>query len=122
MRRGIALALTMIFSWLLMAPLYSPDADASLPACCRRHGKHHCMMRMSEPPTGGPGLASVSEKCPYMPASTGAVYSAKFNPESSQQFFAEVVCHPAFAPQTQARFRLSFLRSHQKRGPPTLLV
>jgi hypothetical protein len=44
MRRTIALALTMIFSWMLIGPAFGPDADANLPPCCRRNGKHHCMM------------------------------------------------------------------------------
>jgi hypothetical protein len=33
--------------------------------------------------------------------------------------FAEVVTHPAFSPQTQAKYRISRARSHQKRGPPS---
>ena len=62
MRRTIALALMMAFSWTLIAPIFGPDADANLPPCCRRHGKHHCMMRMMERFGGNQtGFTSVRE-------------------------------------------------------------
>ena len=65
MRRAIAISLMMLFSWTLMAPLFVPDADASLPACCRRNGKHHCnMARMSGQADGQRGFTTVAEKCP----------------------------------------------------------
>jgi hypothetical protein len=123
MRRSIALSLLMIFSWMLIAPLLAPDAEAALPACCRRNGKHHCMMGGMEQ-TGGKdtGLTSVSAKCPCVPSSTAAVHAPTYKPEAGTQFYAEIVRHPACAPQTEARFRISFLRSHQRRGPPSPLA
>jgi hypothetical protein len=123
MRRTIALSLLMMFSWLLIAPFLAPDAEANLPACCRRHGKHHCMMNRMERLGGNQkGFSSVSEKCPCFPAGTCAVHSATFKPEAGERFYAEVVRHPACAPQTEALFRISFLRSHPKRGPPALFA
>jgi hypothetical protein len=123
MRRAVAHSLLMIFGWMLIAPLFAPDADAGLPACCRRNGKHHCIMsRMGQ--TGGneKGFTSVSEKCPCLPAITGAVHAAKYMPVSGQRFYAEVTFLPAYAPQTSPSFGISFLRGHQKRGPPSPLV
>lgn len=123
MRRSIALSLLMIFSWLLIAPLLCPDAEASLPACCRRNGKHRCMMQAMDRGEGGAtGFTSISEKCPCLLDSTGAIHSVKFEPRTAAQFYAELVFHPAYSPQTEARFRVSFLRSHQRRGPPFLLA
>jgi hypothetical protein len=123
MRRTIALALTMVFSLMLIAPIFGPDADANLPPCCRRNGKHHCMMRMMERLSGNQkGFTSVSEKCPCLPVSTCAAHSPTYKPEAGSQFYAEVVRHPSCAPQTEARYRISFLGSHQKRGPPAPLV
>lgn len=123
MRRTIALTLLMVFDWMLMAPLLAPDAEAALPACCRRNGKHHCMMRGMEQ-TGGKdtGFTSVSEKCPCVPPSTGAVHAPTYKPAAGAQFYADIVRHPACAAQTEARFRISFLRSHQRRGPPSPLA
>jgi len=109
----------MLFSWMLIAPLFAFDADANLPPCCRRNGKHHCMMRMMERCGGQQkGFTSVSEKCPCFPVSTCAGQSPIFKPEAEGQFYADVVRHPALAPQSEALCRISSLRSHQKRGPP----
>jgi hypothetical protein len=120
MRRMIALSLMMLFSWMLIAPLFASDANANLPACCRRNGNHHCMMRMMERRSGQQkGFTSVSEKCPCFPVSTCAVHSSIFKPEAGEQFYSDVVRHPAIAPQSEALNRISSLRSHQKRGPPT---
>jgi hypothetical protein len=123
MRRTIALSLLMIFSWMLSAPFFAPDAEASLPACCRRHGKHHCMMRMmGRIYSNQKGFTTVTEKCPYQTASTNAAHSPTPAPEAGKHFYAEVVRHPACAPQMVARFSISFHRAHQKRGPPTPLA
>lgn len=119
MRRVIAISLMMLFSWTLIAPLFALDADAKLPACCRRNGKHYCMMRMMERRAGQQrGFMSVSEKCSCFPVGICAAYSPVFKPEAEGQFYADVVRHPAIALQSVAIYRISSLGSHQKRGPP----
>ena len=123
MRRTIALALTVIFSWTLIAPILGPGAGANLPSCCRRNGKHHCMMRGMEPAAGDrKGFTSVSEKCPCPPAATFAVHSPVFKPEAGKRFCAQVVTYQARASRTEALRNISFLRSHPKRGPPSPLA
>jgi hypothetical protein len=123
MRRTVALALMMVFSWMLMAPLLAPDGEANLPVCCRRHGKHHCAMsRMGRLDGQSRGFTTVSEKCPCLPASTCAVQSSSWQPEDGKPFCGEVSVPAACAAQTEARPRISFLRSHQRRGPPTPLA
>jgi hypothetical protein len=123
MRRAIANSLLLIFSWMLFAPLVAQNSDASLPACCRKNGKHHCMMRGMQRLGGkGIGLASVSEKCPCPPDSTGAIHSAKFLPGAAGHFHSTVVCQAACVPQPTVSFRVSFLRGHPKRGPPAPLA
>lgn len=45
MRRWFASILLLLTALLPLQPLVaSAQADASLPACCRRNGAHHCMM------------------------------------------------------------------------------
>ena len=123
MRRVLSFSLVMLFGWMLIAPLLAPDAEANLPACCRRNGKHHCTMRMTMQRDGGrKGFTTVSEKCPCCPSSACAAHSATYKPESGRQFLAEGVRHPGVAAQTEALYRVSSLRSHQKRGPPTPLA
>jgi len=120
MRRAISLSLMLVFSWMLIAPFFAPDGEANLPPCCRRNGKHHCMMRMMRANTGQGGFTTVSEKCPRYPAGGAAAHSTVNQPEPSEQFYADIVRHPAIAPQTEALRRIALLRSHQKRGPPSL--
>jgi hypothetical protein len=52
MKRTIALTQLVIISWMPIAPIFGPEAEASLPPCCRRHGKHHCMMQMMQQMSG----------------------------------------------------------------------
>lgn len=123
MRRTIALSLTILFSWMLIAPIFGPDADANLSQCCRRNGKHHCMMSMMERLRGNQtGVTSVSKKCPRFPTNSCAVHPPTYKPEAGKRFYAEVFRHPSCAPQTEALCRVFSLRSHQKRGPPTPLA
>jgi hypothetical protein len=116
MRRVIALSLMMLFSCTLIAPLFASGADAYVPACCRRNGKHHCMMERRSGQEKG--ITSVSEKCPYCPVGTCAEYFQIFKPESGDLFSAGVVRHLSIAPQTEALYCISPFRSHPKRGPP----
>ena len=110
----------VLFSWMLIAPLFASNADANLPACCRRNGKHHCMMRMMEDSTDSKlRFTTVQEKCPYTPAQAVAPRIQTPTREQSQLFFAEIKAHPALAFQTEAHLRISFSRSRQKRGPPS---
>src|SRR5437899_8371323 len=48
MRRFLASALLLLFGFLLSTPVIlalDKDADSSLPACCRRAGRHGCAMQ-----------------------------------------------------------------------------
>jgi len=122
MRRIAASALIIFFSLLLSAPLFGPDADTNLPPCCRRHGKHHCAMRMSERPANAPGFASVTEKCPCFPAATCAAQPLRFKPEPSQRICVDVVIYPGVHTSIPTYRRAALILSHPRRGPPTPLV
>jgi hypothetical protein len=121
MRRAIALLLMLVFSSMLMAPLFASDPESNLPPCCRRHGKHRCMMQGMQGSDGRPGFAAVREKCPCFPAGTVAVQSVQFAPGLGCFSYAAARTETLIAPQTQPGLRSVFLRSHPKRGPPSLL-
>jgi hypothetical protein len=123
MRRGVSIALLSLFSWILIAPLFASDSDAGLPACCRRNGKHHCAMRMAfDEQSQRIHISLVEEKCPYTPLAAVAVHGTVYQPACAKLFFAEIVRHPAMAPQTNALWRICFSRARQKRGPPQLSI
>lgn len=129
-RRLFAISLLLLFGLPLVSPLLASDAvDASLPACCRRAGKHHCAMSAdagSQPGVAasktGASVSIVAEKCPYAPATPAAFHLTIVAPPVAAATFAGLAGHPAVHAQTEARYRISFDRSRQKRGPPSLIL
>jgi hypothetical protein len=124
MRRVPAMLLVFVFSFSLIAPALFSDAESNLPACCRRDGKHHCgvMADVAQTPQSGLAVDALRARCPLFP-SGGAVVP---NPEAALL----AACQPAgiaisgqiaALAQADAGYRISFNRSHQKRGPPSLL-
>lgn len=124
MPRALAILLMSIFGLGLIAPLLSAGSGASLPLCCREKGKHHCAMKMAQSlqNRAHSTVSNIGEKCPYFPKTwTIAANSQTFLPRGRQLFFGDVLSHPAVQAQTEARYRISFSRSRQKRGPPSFL-
>ena len=84
LRRCIAVALMLVFISPLVLPLFAATADpeASLPACCRRHGKHHCHMttEMMAMLAASSGPALTTPPCPFYP--TAPLPSASSPPSS----------------------------------------
>jgi hypothetical protein len=126
-QRAWAILVLSLMGLLPIAPaLTNATRTIQVPLCCRAHGKHKCAMRLqvSDAQTSdtSPGMYSVCDRFPWLqPASSTAVNPSAFLPEASQLFFAAIVSHPAAHEQTEARFRISFARSRQKRGPPSFL-
>lgn len=46
MRRWLSILLVLFFGLWPLAGALEDSGDARLPACCRRHGAHHCAMAM----------------------------------------------------------------------------
>jgi hypothetical protein len=127
-RRFYAIALLLLFVLPVIAPLLALGQgidDTTLPACCRRDGKHNCLLRMNPAMAAfaqrGPSAATVvGERCPYGSHALPSLAHRDWSAETADAIFAGLVAHPATAPQTEARRRISALRSNQKRGPPSL--
>lgn len=122
----MAISLLLLFVLPFALPLFGANAaEAELPACCRRNGKHHCIMMREmarEMAASGPAMGAVREKCPYSIEPPAILVVPAFTPSTSASIFAGVARHPAIAPQVEARFRVSFDRARQKRGPPIKLA
>jgi len=124
MRRWFSIFLILFFGLGPLSALADGTEDASLPACCRRHGAHHCAMSaqkmavkasLSADPT--PEL-SVPSTCPLyhgpalymlMPAHALAAVPASLR--------AEFALAPAPAVERVAAFSRP-TRAHAVRGPP----
>jgi hypothetical protein len=121
-RQACAIVLAVLFSFSLISPALFADSPSNLPSCCRREGKHHCAMISMAAAPSGPAVGATHQKCPYFPKpGSGPTYSKTVLVNAALTIFASISSHPAVQPQTEARYRTSFSRSRQKRGPPVLL-
>lgn len=127
MRRVPAILLVFLFGFLLMGPGLFVDAEANLPACCRRDGSHHCAMmdmdRGEAPaPSSGPVVRARVARCAFYP--TGGALLPHSGPAlvaAAQPVHGPILHQLAVQAQAEAGYRVSLSRSHQKRGPPHLL-
>lgn len=119
MQRGIAVILALLFGCLSVLPAFATP-NLTVPACCRKNGQHHCMM--AQPGASGPAVSSIAAKCPCFPRATVASQAQSVAASNSSAIFAGLVRHPAGSPQSEAACRISYDRSRQKRGPPSLIL
>jgi hypothetical protein len=105
----------VIFTGLLQ------NSESTLPACCRRDGKHHCAMMDTSGMKNAAGetqMTALPPICPFRSQASSIPYVASYLPASSLAHFSGLQSHPAIHAQTFAALRVSETRSHQKRGPP----
>src|SRR5580658_2019025 len=118
MRRLLSILLLAAFTLPLVAPLLAlaQDADAGLPACCRRHGQHHCTMLDAG---GNSSAHRVTGVCPAWPqrAIPSSVGSHRFIGHTSSSPLALRISFST-APSREARRLTARERLHPKRGPP----
>lgn len=122
MRRALASLLLALFSLPLIVPMLRADADSKMPACCRRAGQHHCSAPAAATAQDGPVADAVQPKCSNYPttiASPGAWNAAILGNFASLS--TSIVSYPSVEARAEGQYRISFSRSRQKRGPPTLL-
>jgi hypothetical protein len=125
-RRVLSIVLLLLFSAPLISPLLALTASSemNLPACCRRNGAHHCMMKAqpTESSSAGINLSAIPQRCPAYPAAVTPVRHGNLSVHAASLIFAEIVSHPAIKIQTEALARVALDRARQKRGPPTELL
>ncbi|AXC14229.1 hypothetical protein ACPOL_4967 [Acidisarcina polymorpha] len=69
--------------------------------------------------TGGDrSFSSIQSKCPAFPKAIAAPAAHGFTSQILRSAETLLFAHPSATPQTEARYRLAFARSRQKRGPP----
>jgi hypothetical protein len=126
MRRAIASFMLLVFSAFLCTPLLaiSSNLQNDLPACCRRAGKHQCMLRMMESDPGSREASTSPEKCPFFPHTwqPTLLQNHAMAPSPAGALYAGLQSHPACHAQSEAQRRISFDRSRQKRGPPAAVI
>lgn len=124
LRRTFCTILILILGVGPLALVFPANSDLRLPACCRRHGAHHCAMSaegasMLVRASSGhlPALTNRTQ-CPCFPDSIAA------SPVTVHALVAQQFCLPApeAAPHSPAIRRATVhdtvLRSSGSRGPP----
>jgi hypothetical protein len=119
MRRLLSILLLAAFTLPLVAPLLAlaQDPDAGLPACCRRHGQHHCAMLDREKNPSAHQFLAVCPAWPQRPVPALVGFHSFFGRISSSGISLDKLvlsdlsrdAHPL---QTNERL-------HPKRGPPS---
>jgi hypothetical protein len=120
MRRMLAITITLLLGFTLAEPLFAVDTASSLPQCCRRNGLHRCVNGMAS--GADMSISTVASRCPAFPKATAAPALNSFTLAVARSADTPLFVHPASTPQTEARYRIAFARSRQKRGPPTILL
>ena len=122
MRRILSLVLLAAFGLPAVAPALTlgQETDASLPACCRRNGAHHCTMKMHRPPSSAPAY---SQRCPSFPQpSTAPVQLTGFALLSAPLLAVEQqTSQPVLKPSPALRSSTHDFALY-KRGPPSHLL
>ncbi len=126
MRRLLSLVLLLVFSLPLILPALAlaQGPGANLPACCRRHGAHHCAMSMgaSTTPALGTNLSALPQHCPAYSALVTSLRHVDLAGPASPADFAEIVGRTTTGLRSAADSSATLNFSHPKRGPPSQLL
>jgi len=126
MRHILSILFVILFGLGPLAAAFDGD-DASLPACCRRHGEHHCAMvdaalaRMVQEALSKPRFTAPS-RCPQYPTRGNAAPSTALALAHAPQTANAGI--PEFLPVTPSGSRATsiHLRTPALRGPPALTL
>ena len=126
--------LSILLFWATLFPLIAPAlttgalGQSTLPACCRRAGKHHCEMSpevralLLHEDNGSTRIGAKPEQCPYRQHSLAVTHLQTLTPGPGPTRAAFALHEPSPAAQAECLRRISFDRTRQKRGPPSLLA
>jgi hypothetical protein len=123
MRRALSISLIFLFGFGPLAATLGASDDASLPACCRRHGEHHCAMSARMLATmidASPGKAifTAPATCPEFPGTASATTTAPQAMASVPVSQPALLVQPHTRQSTRAAARLSQICTRTGRGPP----
>jgi hypothetical protein len=124
MRRAASLILVLFFGFGPLTGLLQSSDDARLPACCRRHGAHHCAMAMqmaamlAEQASGKTPILIAPATCPMFPGfltgpsapAHALAASAAALPGLHSQSHSQASASPSELP--------GLIRPRAARGPP----
>jgi len=125
--RAMSGVLLAFFLLPVFAPFLSSGSESTLPACCRRDGKHHCAMsaRLRESvqrASSGPIATAATPFCPYRSRLLMPLVFRVLFARCARVLFVPCDSRLVLGIESILLARLSELRSNLKRGPPALLA
>jgi hypothetical protein len=120
MRRCFSIFLILIFGLGPLSTLIDGSEDASLPACCRRHGAHHCVLAAmaKQAQSGNTPAVSAPMTCPSYPG-TVALLSTRLQALAAASRTGEQLFQFEYVQVAAQSSPLSKpAQSHTGRGPP----
>jgi hypothetical protein len=108
-RLAASLLLVLLFAGLALPMLLA--RESGVPACCRRSGKHHCMMLPQ-----GDGFRTVTANCPYRHFTALTSHSTPCS-TAATAFSVNLGCENSIA-LASPDLPLRVAGNAQKRGPP----
>jgi hypothetical protein len=118
MRRLLSILLLAAFALPLFAPglALAQDPDAGLPACCRRHGQHHCTMLRAQRDSSTHYVVAVCAAWPQRAIAPSLLIHSFVGRVSSSSVYLAINFSPA---DCTHRHRAATLDgAHLQRGPP----
>jgi hypothetical protein len=117
MRRKLANLLLFTFLAGFLLPLFA-ETQSTLPACCRRDGKHHCSMAADARAVAPDGttVASKAQTCPFR--TFAKLQNVSFGIAATGNAVAGLEPSPTVQAASDAHGGRMEQRSHQERGPP----
>jgi hypothetical protein len=126
--------LSILLFWATLFPSFASAlttgalGQSTLPACCRRGAQHRCEMSaearalLLHEPDGSTRVGAPPQQCPYRQRSLAATHLQTLTPGAGPTHAAFSMYQPSPTAQAECLRRISFDRSRQKRGPPSLLA
>ena len=117
MRRFVSIVFLLLCSLGPLSALLPGSEESQLPACCRRHGAHHCMMALAEQ-AGGGHVVTAPARCPRyhrVSAATAGVYTPSTGLGVARAIEAAAI------PAGSQTIALRRAWTEGNRGPPALL-
>jgi hypothetical protein len=126
MRRVLSIFLILFFSLAPVASALGSSEDARLPACCRRHGTHHCAMamqmaaRMAEAMKGKHAVTAPNT-CPCFPGYTAQTIAPVHALAAPLVAMPALLARPHSPATARAAARLAQMRRRSSRAPPAFI-
>ena len=120
MRRILSCFLLLFLTLPLVAPAVGQTAQQRLLLCCRKGGAHHCLT--SATTEDGFPAPTLRGHCPAVPNPAVSGHASGWIAASDRLSSVASDVTPLRVRQVEAGYRISFLRSRQKRGPPAFVL